>query len=189
MPYIAKTNGATSGQPLEIREGQLSDIPTADQANWREVDVIQPTIANNDLTVRTSNYFEILSDGRCRMLYNTDNVPEPWLKLTLRRYAAQRRWEHSQQGTVINGTHYQTDDVAIAKIMGAKMLIDSGAVTTVNWKHDGGWVDLDQTAMNAVFGGVSAFIQNCYTTEQTVIGLIDDGTYTTRAQIAGHAWP
>jgi hypothetical protein len=189
MPYIAKTNGATTGQPLEIREGVLADIPTADQPNWRTLDVIAPTITNNDKTIRTEPYFEILSDGRCRMLYNTADVPDVWLKQTLKRYAAQRRWEHSQQGTVINGIHYQSDDIAIAKIMGAKMVIDSGAVSTVNWKHDGGWTTLDQTAMNAVFAGVSGFIQACYTTEQTVIGLIEDGTYTTRAQIAGHTWP
>lgn len=189
MPYIARTNGATSGQPLEVREGALTDIAAADRDNWKSVTEIAPTISNPDAEVRTTNYFEILPDGRCRMLWNTEMLPEPWVKERLRQYAADRRWRHTQSGTEVNGIHIQSDDVAISKIMGAKMALDAGLVPSVRWKSDGGWVDLDAAAMTGIFAAVSAFIQACYSEEETVVGLIDAGTYTTRSQIAGHAWP
>ena len=189
MSYIAKTNGATNGQPLEVREGSLTDIAAADRDNWRTVTEILPTIANPIQTVRTTNYFEILPDGRVRMHWNTEDLPDPFVKENLRKHAAAKRWKHSQGGTEVAGVHVQSDDIAIAKIMGAKMALDAGLMTTIRWKSDGGWIDLDQTAMNGVFAGVSAFVQACYAAEETVVDLINDGTYTTRAQIDAHGWP
>lgn len=190
MAEIALTNGATSGEPIEVRNGVIADIAAAEQDNWRQVTIQAPNITNPiGQYVSDDPTYAIQPDGSVIKSSTVESVGALELKKRLIQHSAMRRWSHMQSGTTFNGIAIQTDDVSIGKINGALTAMERGTITSVRWKTKGGWVTLDINAMRAIFDTVATFVQACYSEEEAVEGLINAGTYTTKAQIDGHAWP
>ena len=186
--YICKTNGATSGAPVEVRAGTLSDISTAELPNWRQANIINPAL--DAFTIRITPEFAIKPNGAVDMTWSTAAVSDVWRKQQLKKYAAERRWNQLQGGTTFAGMTVTTDDASLNKINGALTALERGALASVRWKTAGGeWVTLSLANMRSLFDAVAAFIQACYDAEEAVDVLIDNGTYLTHEQIDGHAWP
>lgn len=185
--YIAKTNGATSGEPLIVRRGQLEDIAVADRDNWRVVN--EPGVVLGPGEMRTVPTCQIEEDGSVTLVWGKAARPDYWVDMTLREKAAEKRWRVMTEGTTFNGMMLDTTDGSLVKIIGALKALEDGVFTSVRWKTKGGWVNLDLTAMRAVHQTVSQFIQDCYDAEEAVVAAIEAGTITTEQQVEDYSWP
>lgn len=187
--WIARTNGNISGEPYEVRQGTLEDIHLDERANWRQVTEIAPSF-HPDKQQRGPRRFRITSDGDVVMEYQILDVSLPFVRKKLYDAAAQKRWDVLRQGVVIGGYKVSTDDSSLVKILGALKALEMGAFETVRWKAVSGWVTLDLAAMQAIFVGVSQFVQACYDAEEAIGAEIEAGTLTSVAAINNHElWP
>lgn len=190
MGLIARTNGANSGTPLEIRSGVLGDIAEADRSNWVDCNVISPNITSPEKTTISHRVAEIQPDGGVTVTYSTVDVPSYFLIETLLNTAAEHRWRNMQKGVVINGMKVDTSDSSIAKINGAIYALEQATFSTIRWKTNGGeWIELNLAAMRGIHAAVSTFIQSNYDTEKAIVDAIKAGTITTIAEIKNYAWP
>lgn len=187
---IARTNGATSGTPIEIRRGVLEDIAEADRSNWVDCNVIPPNISNPESTITTHQEAEIQPDGSVNVWYVTATIPSYFLVDNLLRYAAEKRWKNMQKGLVLNGVKVDTSDSSFTKLGGAIRELEKGTFTSVRWKTAGGEkVELGLAELEAIHSAIAVFVQANYDAEFDVIDQIQAGTITTRAQIDAYAWP
>lgn len=190
MGLIARTNGANSGTPLEVRVGVLGDIAEADRSNWVDCNVISPNITSPEKTITTHQVAEIQPDGSVNVWYATTTIPSYFLIDTLLKYAANKRWKNMQKGLVLNGIKVDTSDSSIAKINGAIYALEQGTFASIQWKTNGGeWVQLDLTTMRAIHAAIATFIQANYNAEKAVVDAIKAGTITTYAEIESYEWP
>lgn len=111
---------------------------------------------------------------------------------TLEMLAGARRWEIETGGiTLPGGIVVATDAVAQSKIDAALAAFERGALSgTIAFKAAGGFVDLDQAGLTAVYAAVVAHVQACYAAESAVVNEIDAGTITDAAGVESSPhWP
>lgn len=110
----------------------------------------------------------------------------------LKELAGARRWEIETGGiTLPGGIVVATDAVAQSKIDAALAAFERGALSgTIAFKAAGGFVDLDQAGLTAVYAAVVAHVQACYAAESAVVNEIDAGTITDAAGVESSPhWP
>jgi hypothetical protein len=188
MTFIARTDGATSGAPLEVRVGALTDISEGARSNWRAVVQQQPAVG--DGAVRTVPLFLIQPDGSVVMTWDHTAIPEMYHKMQLRQHAAEVRWRRSEMGITFGGNLIHTSDISQAKIHAAITVLDKGWLSQVNWKTADGWVQVDAATMGMIGQAVAQYVQACYDAEQALVSAINAGDVMTRAGIESWAgWP
>lgn len=186
MGYIAKVSGA---DVVDMRVGVLTDIPEADRGNWRDV-AETGTMATDPLAEVRYIDTLTLSEPNVYLVWAKTVLPAAWVKMRLKEYAGQKRWQHSQKGlTLPDGTVIDTSDASKSKINQTLGVLERGWITSVDWKAKTGKVTLDLAALTALAQAVAAFEQACFQAEFAVCDAIDAGTITTKAGIDGYSWP
>ena len=188
MAEIGKTNGGQT--VLELRNGVIKDILTADQKNWRVV--IENMGALDGYTEkRIDATYTVKGDGSAiDKVWKIIPLPEVEAKLKLKDRAAEIRWLRGNQGAKLaDGTIIKTDVVSRANVIGAYLALDEGWVTTLPWKSKTGWMDLDLAAMTVVAKTVSAYVEALFTAEKDISDQIEAGTITTSSEIDSYSWP
>ncbi len=110
-------------------------------------------------------------------------VPVPTTALLL-TYAATKRWLTASGGTTVLGIPLTTDDTSQFNISKLKQAFDTGAVTSVSFKAaDGNFYTVDASTWTAIYVGVVAHVQACYTAEAAAAVAINGATVTTYAQV------
>lgn len=188
MPYIARTNGGQT--VMEIRQGVLADIPEADRGNWRNAVEVRPTIDGIKQT-HTGPTLTVNGDGsQVNIVWGVATADPAWVRMRLRDYAAQVRFQKEVGGLVLpNGVKVDTDRDSQAKVQQAHSLLEKGWVASIDWKADSGWVTLDLAVMTGIAQAVAAHVQGCFSAEKAVIEAIEAGAVTTSAEVAAWPWP
>ena len=83
--------------------------------------------------------------------------------LAAHRYAVQTG------GTTVNGIAFLTDSDSQVALMGAMIIASANPAYTVNWKTPAGFFTLTATQVISIANTVAAFIQQCFSTEATLI--------------------
>lgn len=191
MTWIARTNGATTGEALELREGVLTDIAPTDRGNWRVVDNERPSVDGIvEQFVRTG--LPIAANGTVSIAWQI--VPEPVavVKMRLEELAGQEALTRVVNGRVTrNGKQVSTSDESLSKLQNAKATIDAGIATTVTLQTaEGDLVDVGITPLNATISAVVTARQAVFAARKTIVDAIRAGTVTTSAAVRNHAaWP
>lgn len=158
---------------------------------WSEADLnavgvykVQPAVPPTDPEVKISGYhFERVNGVISQVL---DLIqPDPPTKLKLKDYAASKRYEKEVGGMVSQtfGPLY-TDRDTRALVAQTIQSIDLGIIQgPINWKAPSGFTHLDRAALIAISTEVAAFVQATFDKEAEVDSKIDDGTFTTKAEI------
>lgn len=111
------------------------------------------------------------------------------LKAALKAYAAQKRYQVETGGMTFMGMPIPTDRETQAKLSGAVVAFQAGALTgSIDWKTAAGWVQLDQTAVTGLASAVAAHVQAAFSSEKSVSAAIDAETITTTAEINAANW-
>jgi hypothetical protein len=188
MTYIARTDGGQ--EVLELRQGVLTDIPAAARDNWRTVVEILPTL-DNFSQIRTVPAFTVSGDGATvSMTWQSVDLPDAWLRMRLKEYAANVRWQRQQLPlTLPDGTVVDATEASKAKIDQTLTVLEKGWVVSLDFKADSGWITVDLAGMTAVAQVLVAREQAQFTAEKAVDAAIDAGTVTTTTQIDGWDWP
>lgn len=188
MAYIARTDGATSGEPIEVRSGVLTDISETDRANWRSVSEQPVTIL--DSQIKGAPSFSIQGDGGVHLIWQVVDLPGPYAKMTLRDWAANERWVRTQSGILFDGVKIHTSDASQAKIHAAITVLDKQWLPSLRWKTADGWMTVDADAMNLIGSAVAQYVQDCYDAEEAIAAEIDAGTIASVSEIRSHqSWP
>ncbi len=107
-------------------------------------------------------------------------------KARLLVYAANKRWEIETGGMVFGGMSIPTNDRAKLLLMGAADTMTNEQ--TAMFVVDGTAVQLTGAQFKAIYAEIVRRIQVLFGIQADIIGLINDGTYTTTAQIDAHDW-
>lgn len=187
MPYIAKTDGGNF--VLDFRVGHLSDIPVADQPNWRLV-IDQPPVCDRLTHTLVRSDLIVLND-EVQIQYSLIALPDAIRKANLKEHAASLRWSKSQSGTTLpNGIFIRTDENTKIKLDQVIAMFDKGWITEVRWKFGPNqYMTLDLAAVTGIAQVVAAFEQACFAVEEQIVVDIMNGVITSKAEIDGYAWP
>lgn len=98
-----------------------------------------------------------------------------------------RRWKAEVAGVDIGDFHVDTDDRSKLLINGAALEAMIDPAYTMNWKAEGGFVELDSTQVLAVARAVRAHVQACFDREAELLAAVDDGSITDEMLTEG--WP
>lgn len=99
-------------------------------------------------------------------LRNDDNVQK--LKTNLRAVIADLRYNHEVGGITVNGAVIKTDRESQATITGAYSRAQADSETTVAWKADNGFVELDCASIIAFGDAVFNHVQACFDHERVL---------------------
>lgn len=186
MAYIAKVSGS---DVVELRVGVLSDIAAADQGNWRPVVETGHQTADPYAEVRYISALNV-NGSDVQMVWGKVALPEPYVRMRLKEYAAAVRWAKTQGGvTLPGGMVIDTSEASKTKIDQALALLEKGWAMTLNWKTRNNWLTLDLATMTAIAQAVAAHEQACFDAEQAVTSAIDAGTVSTKAGVDAYPWP
>ncbi len=120
-----------------------------------------------------------------RVLRTWPHVSHPALsQADLKAYAAEKRWAKETGGTVVLGTPIPTDDRAKVLLLGAAMSMAD--TDTAPFVVGAVAVTLTGAQFKALYAGLVAHVQACFTLQSTCIAAIDAGTITTKAHVDQH---
>ncbi|MDE1991665.1 MAG: DUF4376 domain-containing protein [Rhizobiaceae bacterium] len=114
--------------------------------------------------------------------------PDP-VPVDLPAYAAAKRYAVEPGGIVVNGAGIPTDRQSQAMITGAYSYVEANPSTTVQFKTNSGFVEMNAAQVTAIANAVGAHVQASFAEEATVVAAITAGTITTTAEIDAAAWP
>ncbi len=191
MAWLARTDGATSGEASELREGVLSDIPTADRGNWRVVTNDRPDIDNlTQQFVRTG--LPIAGDGTVSVSWQITDEPVQVVKMRLSQLARQIAIETLETATIeVLGVRIRINDDTFASLKGGKDTIEAGVATSVGVvTATGEIVAANLSALNTALVAIVTARQAVFSAVATIMGAVTAGTVTTSAGVRTHAaWP
>jgi hypothetical protein len=153
--------------------------------NWvhRLADGARISTADDPLAPNTNphylEYKQWLADG---------NTPEPADPVPVIAEAiAARRYQTEVDGITINGMRVETDDRAKLLINGAAVeaMIDPDYV--MQWKTDGGFVELTGAQVIGIARAVRTHVQACFDREAELLEALEAGTLTD--EMLDHGWP
>ena len=191
MPLIARTDGALSGEPIELRDGVLTDIPDTDRVNWRVVDEsAAPPITDRFAQVKTTPLYTIQGDGSVAQTWAVASYPAAYQKKLLKDYVRGVRKRHLQAGLRVQDYPIRADRDKLLDMLLAMTTLQIGPIDQIEWKFDNGeFVTLDFTQMQALYRKVAKFVQDAFKVEKQLRAAIDAGTVTTQSQIDNAPWP
>lgn len=89
------------------------------------------------------------------------------------------RSREEKGGVDYNGIIIKTDEGSLGKITSTIMALQSGMMSSIDWKGHNGWIkNVDQTIMLGIATTVSAHVQKCFTTEHRISEKILDMSET-----------
>ncbi len=105
-------------------------------------------------------------------------------------YAQNKQAMLSVGGITVGGVMCGTDTSSLVLLEGVYTIATADPSATFQWVEDNGVTTMLTAAQGiAIFDAVHAFIQATFTACAAVIALINNGTYTTTAQVDAYAWP
>lgn len=107
------------------------------------------------------------------------------LIVSLKAYAAEKRWEKETGGVVVNGAPIKTDRESQGLIAGAFQMVTDDPAKIIKFKTAGGvFVSLDAATVTAIARAVGDHVQACFGLEEGVLAQIDSGEITTFEAVA-----
>lgn len=190
MPWIAKTNGATSGQVAEMREGVLTDIPEADRANWRAVSENHPDHDSNVQAAAITS-IPIAGNGTVSATWTVVSLPAALAKLNLEHLARGLMLEKLSSGKITVGNkQVAIHDGFLVNLKFARDQVTAGAPTASVQTADGDIVDVNGATLDSAILAIHTARYNIAEARKTVVAAIRAGTVTTSNGVLTHAsWP
>lgn len=188
--WIAKTDGATSGVPTDLREAELTDIPVADRANWREVSNAPPTYDRlTQQAYRTG--IAIAVDGSVATTWTIAAEPALVAQLNLVALAGAQALVRIQAGRrAVLGREVSISDDQMRALNDARLAADRGLTPVSMVTADGDIVTVNSTQLNTATATIATAREAIFTARQTIVTAIRAGTVTTSAAVLTHAaWP
>ena len=108
-------------------------------------------------------------------------------KQQLAQRIASRRWQAETAGTTVSGMPLDTDRDSQALITGAALAAMLDPEYSIQWKTQGGFVELDAQQIIAVASAVRAHVQACFDREAELLAELDAGTLT--PEMLEEGWP
>jgi len=187
MSLIARTDGATSGEPIEVRVGTLDDIRVSNRANWRTVQEVRANTTENETL--SLPYYQIQPDGSVQRRHDAVALPDYLIKKRLREYARQLRKEKENAGMSISGNTIDTSEEGRVKLFNDYTALAQGWETSITYETPDGYGTANTSQLATACQGITQYRQSLITTEQSIMADITSETITTKAQIDGYAWP
>lgn len=112
-------------------------------------------------------------------------VVEPYgVKVTLKGYAALKRWQRETSGIVVSGQAIATDDRTKNLLLGARVAANNNPAFTTPWANEDGTIsELNAAQVIAISDAVLAHVKGCFARFETISDGIDAATITTRLQV------
>lgn len=112
-----------------------------------------------------------------------------WSKASLLAIAAEKRYRVEVGGKTIMGAPFRTDRESQGLISGAAALTKITG-QSIKWKTPSGFIEATASQIEQVAIAVGNHVQACFAAEDQIIGLIQNGTITTRDQVeTWDGWP
>lgn len=190
MPWIAKTNGATTGQVAEMRDGVLADIAQADQANWRVVAENHPNHDSNTHAAAITG-LPIAANGTVSAAWTTVALPVALAKLNLEALARSLMLEKLSTGQIVIGNkRVPIHDGYLVNLKLARDQITAGAATVSVQTADGDIVDINGATLDSAILTIHTARHSVAESRKTVVAAVRAGTVTTSNGVRTHAaWP
>lgn len=190
MPWIAKTNGATTGQVAEMREGVLTDIPDGDRGNWRLVNENHPNHDTNTHAAAITS-IPIAANGTVSAAWTVVALPAALAKLNLEALARAVMLEKLSGGLIAIGSkQVAIHDGYLVGLKLARDQITAGAPTVSVQTADGDIVDVNGANLDSAILTIHTARYNVAEARKTIVAAIRAGTVTTSNGVRSHAaWP
>ena len=104
-------------------------------------------------------------------------------------YSADKRWRVETGGISVNGVHVATDRESQSLITGAHALARDNPDELIQFKSDGGFVELDAPSMIAIATAVARHVQASFRAEAEVAAAIQRGDILTLGGVDAWPWP
>lgn len=136
----------------------------------------------------------VFSNGVVVITYTNTPKPLEYLKPLFKNKLANKRYAVETGGIVINTITIKTDRDSQGMLIGAKVGVDAGVLSSVKWKAENGWTTLTAAQITAIASAVATHIQAAFTRENEISDLIDNATnleelITIEADEFGIGWP
>jgi hypothetical protein len=102
------------------------------------------------------------------------SLPEPDYPAVI----ADRRYEAEVGGITLNGVHIDTDDRSKLLINGAALEATIDPAYVMQWKTQGGFIELTAQQVIGIARAVRAHVQACFDREAELLEALADGTLT-----------
>jgi len=86
---------------------------------------------------------------------------------------AQERFYRETAGITVGGAQIKTDRESQALIIGAWCRAQQQPDVLIDWKGEGGWVQINAATVNAIADAVGAHVQACFSRERALAELIN----------------
>lgn len=88
------------------------------------------------------------------------------VKRELKAKVAELRWLKETAGLDVDGSIVKTDRESQGTLSGAVSYVELDPTTTVTWKTENGWVELNRTQIEAMALAVASHVQACFSQEK-----------------------
>ena len=196
MPWIARTDGATSGEPIDLRQGVLTDIPSGQRNDWRAVDEALPAIDRATDQLRMTGIAITGGGATVTLSWSLDAYPAPVAQLRLVDVAEAEAETRSQTDRVTLGSgggarQLVASDATVDILLRARQLIAGGFATTYPIEAaNGDVISATGAQVDAAITAVADRRAAILAARNTIIAAIRAGTVTNTAGIQNHvSWP
>lgn len=98
------------------------------------------------------------------------------LKESKKQKLAEHRFNIETKSISVNGILIRTDRESQAQLQCTVTAIQQGFSSTISWKGENGWLDLDASQIAALAPIVIYYVQTCFANERAISLLIDAAT-------------
>lgn len=191
--YIRLSDGRAAKRPAVPENVSLPRNPSDDTLAALGYALIHPT-ARPEGGVVTQGQPEKGEDGRWYQTWEVRDFTDDELaereqrqRVELAQQIADRRWQAETGGTTISGMPLDTGRDSQALITGAALAAMLDPEYSVQWKTQGGFVDLTAEQIIAVASAVRAHVQACFDREAELLEALEAGTFT--PEMLEDGWP
>ena len=142
----------------------VSDSPKPDCNQYtQQVVEIQPVFTNNKWVKNYSVIDTPLTENK----FNS-------MKQQLKDSATSLRYQKETSGVVLpGGTTIKTDVESQSKVNAAFVSLNSGLVSSIDWKGSNGWITLTAVEVQQLAYVIANHVKNCFSKEKKIHELID----------------
>ena len=98
------------------------------------------------------------------------------LKESKKQKLAEHRFNIETKSISVNGILIRTDRESQSQLQCTVAAIQQGFSSTISWKGENGWLDLDASQISALVPIVIYYVQTCFANERAICLLIDAAT-------------
>lgn len=179
---LVRTSLGTIERRQQFDEGQQPVLAAAKDRRWL---LDEPPSFNEAFQTRTET--TPIPAEATGVPYVVATLGLAALRLKRKAVLAEKRWQLETGGITISGASIRTDRESQALITGAKVAIDVGAISSVDWKASNGFVTLNGVQVTAIATAVCQHVQACFSNEKALAAALDAAGSDTGLTLAQRA--